>query len=179
MTMLVQSTSTQIDDAFRQAPVIIREEAAKTAGNHEIASQETATRESAAHAPDKAKDSKETGRLAIKPDEITLNGQQVGTVNERVGNGHVEKKTAALKNNTAELQKKLTQQEIEDLQKRLPDTPTTRFSFKFDEKSKEMVVQIIDKKTDKVIRQIPPEEFLKIKMSFKELIRGTLLDKKA
>jgi flagellar protein FlaG len=55
----------------------------------------------------------------------------------------------------------------------------TRISFKFDEKSKEMVVQIIDKKTDKVIRQIPPEEFLKIKMAFKELIRGTLLDKKA
>lgn len=64
-------------------------------------------------------------------------------------------------------------------QNSLPNILNTRFEFKFDEKTKEMVVQIIDKKTDKVIRQIPPEEFLKIKMAFKELMRGTLLDKKA
>lgn len=174
--MLIQSTPTQIDDAFRQAPVI-REEVAKTAGNHEIAVKETVPKEIAA--PDQAKGNRETGRTAIKPDEITISGQQASAVNERSTNEVAQKKTATLKTDTAEPQKKLTRQDIEDLQKKLPDTPTTRFSFKFDEKSKEMVVQIIDKKTDKVIRQIPPEEFLKIKMAFKELARGTLLDKKA
>lgn len=175
--MLIQSTSTQIDDAFRQAPQIIREEAAKTAGNHETAARETAPRETAP--PAKATGNRASSGPAIKPDEVTLNGQQVDAANEHNRNEAVEKKTTALRNDPAEQRKKLTQQDIEDLQKRLPDTPTTRFSFKFDEKSKEMVVQIIDRKTDKVIRQIPPEEFLKIKMAFKELVRGTLLDKKA
>lgn len=173
--MLIQSPSTQIDDAFRQAPVIIKEETVKTAGNHEITAREMAERKSAP--PDRTKDNK-TGQLATKPDEITINGQQIGNANE-LGRNEPKKKTTALQQNATEQQKKLTRQDMEDLQKRLPDTPTTRFSFKFDEKSKEMVVQIIDKKTNKVIRQIPPEEFLKIKMAFKNLIRGTLIDKKA
>ncbi|MEZ0328295.1 MAG: flagellar protein FlaG [Dissulfuribacterales bacterium] len=175
--MLIQSASTQIDDAFHQAPVTIREEAVKTAGNQEISAKETAQREAAAF--DKARGTTETGQTAVKPDEVTIKGQQASTANERIRTDTTEKKTTAFKNNRAEPQKKLTQQDIEDLQKKLPDTPTTRFTFKFDEKSKEMVVQVIDKKTDRVIRQIPPEEFLKIKMAFKELMRGTLLDKKA
>ncbi len=175
--MLIQSPSTQIDDAFRQTPAIIREETAKTAGNHAIAAEETAQKKAAAI--DRIKENNKTGQPTTKPDEITINGQQVSAADESSQNEPVKKKTATYQQNALELQKKLTQQDMEDLQKRLSNTPTTRFSFKFDEKSKEMVVQIIDKKTDKVIRQIPPEEFLKIRIAFKELIRGILLDKKA
>lgn len=175
--MLIQSLSVQIDDTFRQMPAIIQEETTKTAGNHEIAAKETAHRK--ATTSDNTKDNDKNHLLSIKPDAITINGQQVDAANERGQNEPVKKKTVAFKNDATDSQKKLTQQDMEDLQKRLLNTPNTRFSFKFDEKSKEMVVQIIDKKTDKVIRQIPPEELLKIKMAFKELTRGTLLDKKA
>lgn len=52
----------------------------------------------------------------------------------------------------------------------------TRIAFRVDKKSNEIVVDVIDKDTNKVIRQIPSEEMLRIKTAFKELIKGLLLD---
>jgi len=54
----------------------------------------------------------------------------------------------------------------------------TKIELQLDKASKEIVVKIIDKSTGKVIRQIPPEEILKIDSAFKDIIRGNLVNKK-
>jgi len=54
----------------------------------------------------------------------------------------------------------------------------TKIELQLDKASKEIVVKIIDKNTGKVIRQIPPEEILKIDSAFKDIIRGNLVNKK-
>ena len=41
--------------------------------------------------------------------------------------------------------------------------------FEQDSGTKELVVQVVDKDTDKLIRQIPPEELLKLSQHLKEL----------
>ncbi len=53
-----------------------------------------------------------------------------------------------------------------------------KIELQLDRDTKETVVKIIDKNTGKVIRQIPPEELLKIDSAFKDVIRGVLLNKK-
>ncbi len=52
----------------------------------------------------------------------------------------------------------------------------TKISFHLDPESGEPIVQIVDKETNKVLRQVPPEELLKIRKSFKELMKGVLMD---
>jgi flagellar protein FlaG len=51
-------------------------------------------------------------------------------------------------------------------------------TFKIDEESRRIVVQIIDKQTGELIRQIPPETVLKQAEALKEL-SGLLYDQKA
>ncbi len=54
----------------------------------------------------------------------------------------------------------------------------TKIELQLDKATKEIVVKIVDKNTGKIIRQIPPEELLKISSAFKEILRGNLLNKK-
>jgi flagellar protein FlaG len=49
--------------------------------------------------------------------------------------------------------------------------------FSFNDKVDELVVNVVDKNTDKVIRKIPSEEALKIMEKMRELV-GALFDKK-
>jgi len=49
--------------------------------------------------------------------------------------------------------------------------------FRFNDKVSELIVEVVDKKNDKVIRQFPPPEALKLMEKMRELI-GLLFDKK-
>jgi len=70
---------------------------------------------------------------------------------------------------------KETEEAVRSIQKDM-ELLNTRIAFRVDKKSDEIVVDVIDKDTNQVIRQIPSEEMLRIRVAFKELIKGLLLD---
>lgn len=50
-----------------------------------------------------------------------------------------------------------------------------RLDFRVDEKTNRVVVKVIDTKTDKVIKEIPPEQLLRLAAKIQEMI-GLLVD---
>ena len=77
-------------------------------------------------------------------------------------------------------QNELTKKDLQDLTQKLnkemePLDPDIKFSY--NDKVNELVVNVVDKNTDKVIRKIPSEEALKIMEKMKELV-GALFDNK-
>ena len=77
-------------------------------------------------------------------------------------------------------QKELTKQELQELTQKLnkemsPLNPDIKFSF--NDKVDELVVNVVDKNTNKVIRKIPSDEALKIMEKMRELV-GALFDDK-
>jgi len=72
--------------------------------------------------------------------------------------------------------KKELQKVIEELNKEM-DPLNLALKFKFEPKVEELTVQVIDKKNDKVIREFPPKEALKLMEKMRELV-GLLFDKK-
>ena len=72
--------------------------------------------------------------------------------------------------------KKELEKVVEELNKAM--NPLNQdLKFNFDDKADELIVKVIDKRTDKVIRQFPPEEALKLMEKMRELV-GLLFDKK-
>lgn len=53
----------------------------------------------------------------------------------------------------------------------------TDLEFKYNNKVEELTVMVIDKKTDKIIREFPPKEALQLMEKMRELV-GMLFDKK-
>jgi len=74
-----------------------------------------------------------------------------------------------------ELKKKL-QQIVEDLNKSL-NPLNDSLKFKFDDKVDILTVKVIDTKSDKVIREFPPKEALRLMEKMREVV-GMLFDKK-
>jgi len=72
--------------------------------------------------------------------------------------------------------KKELQKVIEELNKAM-NPLNTDLKFKFNDKVDELVVQVVDTKTDKVIREFPPKEALDLMEKMRELV-GMLFDKK-
>ncbi|MDM8537831.1 flagellar protein FlaG [Desulfobacterales bacterium HSG17] len=73
---------------------------------------------------------------------------------------------------------KISKEDVEqmvEVLKDLTDTLQTKLNFSVDEGTNNIVVKVIDKDTDKVIRQIPPEELLKLQEKMQDLT-GFLLD---
>jgi flagellar protein FlaG len=66
--------------------------------------------------------------------------------------------------------------EMVDALKDLTETLQTTLNFSVDEGTNNIVVKIIEKDTDKVIRQIPPEELLDLQEKMQDLT-GFLLSK--
>jgi flagellar protein FlaG len=58
------------------------------------------------------------------------------------------------------------------------DMSMSRLSFSKDEETGDIVIKIIDNKTDEVIKQIPPKEFEELKKRLGDIL-GLVLDKKA
>jgi flagellar protein FlaG len=89
---------------------------------------------------------------------------------------HKDKKDEEIKKH----QNELTKQELEKLTRQLNKEMSplnANIKFSFNEKVDELVVNVVDKNTDKVIRKIPSEEALKIMEKMKELV-GALFDNK-
>lgn len=57
------------------------------------------------------------------------------------------------------------------------DSLDTNIKFGFDEKAKEMFVNVMERSTGKIIRRIPSEEAMKISEKMKEIV-GMIFDKK-
>ena len=65
----------------------------------------------------------------------------------------------------------------EDLNQYFSNSRSIRFQISED--LDELVVQIVDKQSQEVIRSIPPERLMDFKDSFKQISRGILLDDQA
>ncbi|MCD4734679.1 MAG: flagellar protein FlaG [Bacteroidales bacterium] len=66
----------------------------------------------------------------------------------------------------------ISREDVEGMVEALKDltqTLQTKLNFSVDEGTNNIVVKIIDKNTDKVIRQIPPEELLELQEKMQDL----------
>ena len=69
--------------------------------------------------------------------------------------------------------------EIADSMNKVTESLNHKLKFKVDkEAGNRIIVKVVDKDTDEVIRQIPPEEYLKMVARMHEFI-GMVFDKKA
>jgi len=88
---------------------------------------------------------------------------------EEISKNNIEKKSKE------EIKKEL-QKVVEELNKAM--NPLNQdLHFQFNNKVEELVVQVIDKKNDKIIREFPPKEALQLMEKMRELV-GLLFDKK-
>ncbi len=70
---------------------------------------------------------------------------------------------------SSEEESKVQPEELLNQIKALTEDGVYSVRFEKDSNSEELVVKIVDQDTDKVIRQIPPEELIKLSEHFKEL----------
>lgn len=76
------------------------------------------------------------------------------------------------------LNEKLSTEEVEELIEELNDTMrviNTKLSFSVDNETKRPIIKVTDRETEELIRQIPPEELLKVSHKIHELM-GILFD---
>jgi flagellar protein FlaG len=76
-----------------------------------------------------------------------------------------------------EIDKKLLEKVVDKLSQQFRGKNTS-LNFSIDDKTKSLVVKVIDSDSEKVIRQIPPEEVLAIRARIQELL-GAIFDKEA
>lgn len=82
---------------------------------------------------------------------------------------------------TGDVPKPIDQRLLEKLVEELSQqfkVKNTSISFSIDDRTKSLVVKVIDSDSEKVIRQIPPEEALALRRRIQELL-GALVDKEA
>lgn len=66
-------------------------------------------------------------------------------------------------------------EEMVEVLKDLTETLQTKLNFSVNDSTNDIVVKVIDRETDEVIRQIPPEELLKLQEKMQDLT-GFLLN---
>ena len=76
-----------------------------------------------------------------------------------------------------EIDKKLLEKIVDKLSQQFR-SKNTSLNFSIDDATKSLVVKVIDSDSEKVIRQIPPEEVLAIRARIQELL-GAIFDKEA
>ena len=92
---------------------------------------------------------------------------------------HIQKQEVSKKETDHTKQEKI-KEKLKSLTEKLNkemEPLNTSVKFGFDEKVDEMVVNVIDTKTDKVIRKIPSDEALKLMAKMREIV-GMLFDTK-
>ena len=55
----------------------------------------------------------------------------------------------------------------------------TKIAVRFDKESDVGIMEVVDRQTGQVIKQMPPEEIVKIKKAFKTLVTGFLINETA
>ncbi len=114
--------------------------------------------------------------------EIKLDNQRLSIhdraqeIRNRLGN----EKVKAVQNKTKEIEEK--DENSLDSSIEIADKLAIAFNkaikFQIHEKTEQVYVEIVDKETGEVIKQIPPEEMIKIAVSVKEFL-GLIVDEKA
>ncbi len=108
----------------------------------------------------------------LQPEEIIKPVEEAtGGETKRVGDGK-EKIQTKLLDVSLEETKKLA----EEIEKYLKDL-NIKLSFKIDRKTHDIIVKIINRETGELIRQIPPQELLKLRQKLEELV-GVLFNGK-
>ena len=90
-------------------------------------------------------------------------------------NSQTDNKDLIKKKSTEDIKKEL-EHLTEQLNKEM-NSLNTNLEFKYNKKIDNFVVFVIDKRTDKVIREFPPKEALRLMEKMRELV-GMLFDKK-
>ena len=113
-------------------------------------------------------------------DTYTDPNKELHKTNHTQKTDNINKNDSSKEKEEQEQKTKITKEELQKLTEKLnkeisPLNPDIKFHF--NDKVDEMVVNVIDKNTDKVIRKIPSDEALKIMEKMRELI-GILFDKK-
>ena len=83
-----------------------------------------------------------------------------------------ESRTSEQKSEDTGNQAKLTRKDVEDLVEALENfanTVQTRLNFSIDDDTEDVVVKIMDKETDEVIKQFPAEEILELREKMQDL----------
>ncbi len=91
------------------------------------------------------------------------------------------KKTPATSKNKNRKSEKISAEDlnkaVEGIKKEL-EARQTRIEIQFDQTEREPIVKFVDKKTGKILRQLPPDEVIKIRKAFRQEARGILMDTK-
>lgn len=83
-----------------------------------------------------------------------------------------ESQASDQKNESTKDQTKLTRKDVEEMVQALEDfakTVQTRLNFTIDDGTEDVVVKIMDKETDEVIKQFPAEEILELREKMQDL----------
>ncbi|MCG8549255.1 MAG: flagellar protein FlaG [Desulfobacterales bacterium] len=83
-----------------------------------------------------------------------------------------DKQTSGQKSEESGNQVKLTRKDVEEMVEALEDfanTVQTRLNFSIDDDTEDVVVKIMDKETDEVIKQFPAEEILELRDKMQDL----------
>jgi flagellar protein FlaG len=114
----------------------------------------------------------------MKPSVELRNEELVKPVEESEGRNTQDVTTSktGVQTNLLKMSMEETKKLAEEIQKYLSEVNVS-LSFDVDDKTHDIVVKVINRETGKLIRQIPPEELLKLRQKLEELV-GVLLNRK-
>lgn len=116
--------------------------------------------------------SKESGDRLVNQESNALE------VQEKKGLTSVAKSAQEEDENSKSVSMDVLEKVAEEVEKELKGL-NSRIAVKIDKDTETPVVQVIDSDTGEVIRQMPPEDMLKLRASFQEMLRGLFVDKEA
>ncbi|HKL82692.1 MAG TPA: flagellar protein FlaG [Desulfobacter sp.] len=114
---------------------------------------------------------KETAPETVTADTTTVSKlKQVAS--SSASTNRAESRVSEQKREDTGNQAKLTREDVEDMVEALEDfanTVQTRLNFTIDDGTKDVVVKIMDKETNEVIKQFPAEEMLELREKMQDL----------
>ncbi|MCF8112115.1 MAG: flagellar protein FlaG [Desulfobacteraceae bacterium] len=119
----------------------------------------------------------EINSVSVLPQNINTGREQSGIKTDQISRQQNSQKQSGAHEATGakEGQKQVAREEILDQIKGISEDGAYSVRFEKDDKLNELIVKVVDRQTDEVIRQIPPEELLGLKQHLREL-RGNLAD---
>jgi flagellar protein FlaG len=112
------------------------------------------------------------------PSSLYINGSEQVNVSEKTNDAE---KTTEIKGSQQAGNNVVSKEEADEIVEslyELTEMLQTSITFKVDKETNSVVIKVIDKKNDEVIRQIPNEEILKLRKKMNEMT-GILLSEKA
>lgn len=105
----------------------------------------------------------------MKVDNVSFAGAQATTTPDKQVRLEDARKQKDTKDVEASQKAGIPPEELLDKIKGLTEDGAYSVRFENDQKTNEMVVKVVDSKTDEVLRQIPPESLLGLRASLEEL----------